>query len=59
MNEDEPPLLTPAQFTLAMRQLGQARWKDKSMAERRAHALMMVRARRKKLRERTRMKKEV
>ena len=40
--------LTPGQ------QLGQARWKGKTMAEKRAHAMMMVRARRKKLRERAR-----
>jgi hypothetical protein len=46
-----PEPLTPGQ------QLGQARWKGKTMAEKRAHAMMMVRARRKKLRERARKTK--
>lgn len=51
---NEPPApeaLTPGQ------QLGKARWKGKTMAEKRAHALMMVRARRKKRRQRARKKK--
>ena len=43
-----PPPLTPGQA------LAQARWKGKTMAEKRAHAMRMVRARRKKLRERAR-----
>jgi len=52
MNETPTPEpLTPGQ------QLGQARWKGKTMAEKRAHAMMMVRARRKKLRERARKRK--
>ncbi len=46
-----PEPLTPGQ------QLAQARWKDKTMAEKRAHAMMMVRARRQKLRERARKRK--
>ena len=52
---NEPPLtpepLTPGQA------LGQARWAGKSMAEKRAHAMMMVRARRKKLRDRAHKRK--
>jgi hypothetical protein len=52
LKESAPPQsLTPGQ------QLGRARWKGKTMAEKRAHAMMMVRARRKKLRERARKSK--
>ena len=50
MNKQDqpPPPLTPGQ------KLGRLRWKGKTAAEKRAHAMKMVRARRKKLRERAR-----
>ena len=46
--DEPPPPLTPGQ------KLGRLRWKGKTAAEKRAHAMKMVRARRKKLRARSR-----